>query len=79
MADQLYEQFTEHYNDDGLAQFKEQFNPPAPVGVADWVDYTGDLPALRFADSAPCSLLGIQIWSRVPKKSAVERLYSGNV
>lgn len=75
MADQLYEQFTEHY-DDGLAQFKEQYNPPAPTGVAGWVVYTGDLPAFRFADEAPCTLLGVQVWARIPIKSQVERLFN---
>lgn len=76
MAETLYEQFGPVYDDENRAQFKEIFNPEAPTGVSGWVPYTGPLPALRFADAAPFSLLGLQVWKAASVlKASTDRLW----
>lgn len=74
MAD-LFEQFTEVYDEAGRAQFAVMYGPLEPVGVSDWVEYVGDIQELRFADNAPGTLLCIQVWSRIPREAEVQDLY----
>lgn len=78
MTKEFYEQLKPAHDDEGRAQFEEQYNPPAPVGVSDWVAYTGDIPVLRFSDTAPATLLALQVWDSIPTVEEVMSVFDSD-
>lgn len=72
MVKDYYEQLNEAYDDEGRAQLAEQYNPLISVGMSPWVPYVAELPVMSFSDTAPATLLALQVWTIIPEPGVVE-------